>query len=451
MAIHTPAQPVGSSIVGGTNLRFLSNLAIQDRSFDPMLMEVYGKENYMYFMEKIGKARKTENETFYHYEVGGKLYPSVSVASGGSATPGATATVVIAAESHRNSGAESPLRVGEVVEIMSSGIQGKILTINKGTPNAHSCTIAPLVATDAFNPAAAEVLLFKGLKHVGEASDTFEGIQNVTRKVTNTVTEIREDYTITDKAAMERIEWSVNGRNYFRYKGTKDTEKRFLNSIEDTLVFDNPVTNTTVTANGTKGTKGAINQISAGGSIIDYTVGAIDIPDFQTMVRIFDQNGAPAEIHHICDPLQFQEIQTSLFDKYPNGAILWDSVGGSEQAAAKYGFRSLSVENYNFHWKKYAPFSPAWKYGRLSGSARYNNYGIVIPMGAHTDPRTSEVSPTFEIRYQEIPGKGMVHAWETGALASTPTNGKLNVTNSYAAFRGLQLKAANQCVILRGS
>ena len=450
MAIHQPAQPVGVSVVGGTNLAFLSSLNIKDRSFDRQLMEVYGTENYMYFQERIGKMRETMNEEFYHYEVGGKLYPSVVVASGGSATPGATATVVIAASSHRNSGTESPLRVGEVIEIASSGIMGKILTINKGSANAHSCTVAPLLATDAFNPGAGEFLLFKGLQDVGEASDTFEGLQNVTRRVTNTITEIREDYTITDKAKAERVEWSVNGQQYYKYKGTKDAEKRFLNAMEDKLMFGTQVTNTNITSNGTRGTKGAINQITSGGSVIDYNAGSLDIADFQTMARVFDQNGAPAEIHHLVDPFQYQEIQNLLFGTYPNGAVLWDSVGGSKEAAAKYGFSSLALEGYNWHWKKYAPFSPEWKYGVIPTASRYRNYGMAIPMGSHTDPRTSDVSATFEIRWQDF-GKGQIHAWDHGALAATPTNGKMNVTNSFVGYRGLQLKAANQCIILQGS
>ncbi|HEY8388437.1 MAG TPA: hypothetical protein VIK74_07525 [Parasegetibacter sp.] len=448
MSIHQPAQPTGVVVPNGTNLAFLSALGIQDRSFDKELMEVYGPENYCFFTEKMGKFRVTENEEFYHYEAN-KSFPSVQVASGGSGTPGANATIVIAAASHTNGGTQSPLRVGEVVEIMASGIMGKITQVNKTTPNAHTATIAPLLATDAFNPSANDYLLFKGLQDEGEASDTREGISDITRKVTNTITEFREDFTITDKASMERIEWSFGGRSYYKYRGTKQTEKRFLGSMEDKLVFGTPVTNTNI-ANGTKGTKGMLSQVGSGGSTLDYAAGALDIADFQAMIRIFDQNGAPAEVHMLNDQYQFQEIQDALFAKYQNGSILWDSVGGKE-AAAKYGFKSLQIENYTFHWKKYAPFSPAWKYGVLATQARYHNFGVAIPQGQHTDPRTGDVGPTLEIRYQNVPGHGSIYAWDHGGLSSKGTNGKLSVTNSFAAYRGLQLKAANQCVILQGS
>jgi hypothetical protein len=452
MSAHTPSQPGGVSIAGGTNLAFLSSLNVKDRSFDPKLMEVYGSESYMYFMEKIGRKKKVENQEFYHYEVGGKLYPAVQVASvSGGGSAGVVATVTIASGSHRNSGAESPLRVGENVEIMASGIIGKITAINKSVAGAHTATIYPLLATDTFNPAASDWLLFKGLQDVGEASDTYEGIQNTTRKVTNTTTQIREDYPITDLAAMERVEWEVNGVPYFKYKGTRDTDKRFNGSIEDKLVFGVQITNTNLTSNGATGTKGAINQISSGGSSLQYTQGAMDISDYQAIARILDANGAPHSIHHLCDPFQFQEIQNSLFAKYPNGAIVWDTVGGSKEAAAKYGFAGLHLENYDWFWKKYAPFSPEWKYGIQATSARYRHFGMIIPQGSHTDPKTSEVSPTFQICYQNIPNHGEYHIYEHGGLASRPTGGKQNIITTYVTNKGLQLKAANQCILFEGA
>jgi len=294
MAQHSPQQPAGVSIAGGTSLAFLSNLAINDRSFDKDLIEVYGKESYIYFMEKLGKKTQVDNQTFYHYEVGGKLYSAVQVASAtGGASPGVVATITVSAGSHRNAGTESPLRVGEVVSILASGIHGKITAINKTSASAHTATIYPLLSTDAFLPAANGWLLFKGLQDVGEGSDTFEGIQNTTRKISNTITEFREDYTILDRAAAERIEWAVNGVHYYQRKGTRDTEKKFLNSIDDKLMFGTVVNNTNLTASGAVGTKGAINQIASGGSSLGYTAGAIAMSDFQSMTRIFDQNGAP--------------------------------------------------------------------------------------------------------------------------------------------------------------
>lgn len=433
-------------------MSFLSALQIQDRSFLPDLLEIYGPESYLYLMELLGKKTKVENESFYHYQNKGKRFIAVQVASHtGGLSAGVTAVCTIAAASHQNSGTESPLRIGEVVEISANGIMGKITAIDKSTPSAHTATITPLRSTETFAPANNDYLLFKGLQDVGEASDAFEGQQRGSSKITNTVTQIREDYKITDKAAMETIEWSFQGQKYYRYKGTKDAEIYFLNSVEDKMVFGVDVTTAALTAAGTSGSKGLITQITSGGSDLGYTAGSMAVTDFQSITRQLTFNGAGSEVHHLCDIYQFQEIQNFLFGKFTNGAVLWDSVGGSSEAAAKYGFKSLEIDGFNFHWKKYAPFSPEWKYGVAPASAsNYKNYGLVIPVGGMRDPESGSIVPTFEVCYTDIPNAGEINAYEYGGLAKTNKTGKQELRNVFITHKGLRLRAANQCVIMNG-
>lgn len=452
MATFAPLQPGGVSISGGTNLAFLSAMSIQDRSFLPELQEIFGKESYIYMMENIFGKDKTDNETFYHYEPRGKRAAAVKVAShtgGGSA--GASAVITLAAASHYNSGTESAIRVGEEVMISADGIIGKISAVDKTTPNAHTATVLPVNTADTFAPADNDWLLFQGLADVGEGSDKFANIQQIIRKVTNTVTEIREDYEITDKAAMERLEVSFGGKNYFRFKGTKDAEIRFLNTQESKLVFGGVVNNTSITSNGTVGSLGLIPQVRAGGSSLSYTPGSFTLSKFQEITRQLHFNGAASEIHHLCDVFQYQDVQNNLFAKYENGAILWDSVGGSKEAAAKYGFAGLFMEGYNWMWKMYAPFSPQWKYGvDPATDHHYKNFGVALPMGAVRDPKTAATRPMINVMYQPQPNGEEVHSWATGAHAPTPTSTKAGIVNSFLTMKGLRLSGANQCVIIEG-
>ena len=448
MAAHAPLQPAGISVSGGT---FRSALQFADRSFKEQLMEVYGKENYLYLMELLGNKEVTTNHDFYHYETRGKLHSAVQVASIAPVSPtaGVSVTVTIAAGSHHNSGTQSPLRVGEVLEVSASGVQGKILTVNKAADGAHTATVPPLHPTDTFAPAANDWLLFKGAVDMGEKSGKVDNIQNLVRKVENTVTEIREDFEITDKAAMERVEFSVDGQKYFKYKGTKDAEKRFLNNVENKLVFGVNVTNTNIT-NGTEGTLGLIPQVASGGSDLGYTAGSMAITDFQSATRQLNFNGAPAEIHHLSDVYQNQEIQRLLFGTYDQGAVLWESVGGSAVAAAKYGFSSLAIDGYNFHFKKYAPFSPEAMYGVAPAVASaYKNYGLLIPQGSHRDPRTSAVRPMLTIMYQNTPD-GEILSMESGGFAQSNRTPDMTLVNTLVTYKGLRLAAANQCIILQG-
>lgn len=447
MAAHVPTQPTGVALSTGTNLSFLSGLQIQDRSFYPDLIEKYGTELYAFFLGITGKKVRTENETFYHYEKRRLMQP-VQVASVTGGTAGATAAVTIAAGSHYDSGSKSPIRVGEVYMISASGILGKVLSVNKASAGAHVANIAPVKSAQAFNPAANDWLLPQGRYLEGENSSDQDGISPIVDKVTNTVTEVREDYRITDKALMEKVEWvdPYTKQNYYRRLATGDAEKRFLLTAELLTVFSDDVTNSNITS---KGTKGMLAQITSGGSDLSYTANSMAIADFQTMTRTLTFNGAAPELHHLADVYQYQEIQKLLFTTYPNGAIMWGSVGGSKEAAAAYGFQSLAIDGFTFHFKKYAPFSPEWVWGVAPASTpNYRNFGVVIPQGFSTVVGNNNL-PTICLRYQSVNGQEVM-AWETGAFADSNKTAAAEVKNHLLAYYGVQVTAANQCVIFNG-
>lgn len=448
MPAHVPTNPTGVVSTNGANLSFLSALQIQDRSFTPTLVEKYGDQMYTFLLDVFGKKVKTENETFYHYEKRRLLQP-VQVASVTGGTTGATATVTFASGSHFNSGTQSPVRVGEVYMIAASGILGRVLTVNKGTASAHTATIAPLLSTQAFNPGANDWLLPQGQYLAGERSSKGDSIQPITDKVTNTVTEIREDYQITDKALMEKVEWQdpYTKQNYYRRLGTGDAEKRFLLTQELLTVFAEATTNTNVSSIS-KGTKGMLRQITDNGSDLSYTAASMAIADFQQVTRTLTFNGAAAELHHLADVYQYQEIQRLLFSTYPNGAIMWGSVGGSADAAAKYGFQSLAIDGFTFHFKKYAAFSPEWVWGVTPASTpNYRNYGVIIPQGFSTVVGQGSL-PTISLRYMSVDNQEMA-AWETGGLAPQNKTDVAELWNHMIAYRGVQVAAANQCVIFQ--
>jgi hypothetical protein len=451
MAAHVPTQPVLSA--GAFNKAFLSPLSILDRSYSPKLVEKYGAEKYTQLLEMIGRKVKVENNSFYHYERT-KRHPSVVVESiTGGASAGADVTVTIEEASHWDSGTKSPLRVGEVVQWANNGRLGKITAINTSVADAHTATIKPLRSTEQFNPALGDVLLFQGIQHVGEASGAQTSYQPRIEKITNTVTEIREDYEFTDKAGMEKIEWQdpTSGMYYFQYYGTKEAEMRFLNNREMMTVFSVDVTNTGITSNGTVGNKGMLEQIIAGGSDIGYTGGSMDtIVDLQKVTRELEFNGSNAEIHALMDTYQYQELQRKLFAQYTNGAILWGAAGGSAEVAAKLGFMSYTIDGFTFHFKKYAAFQPEKVYGVAPASYVYKNYGVFIPQGFGNDPMTGQKLPTISLRYQEIPGIGEINAYEYGGLAQSNKTAEQKLFNVLIGHYGVQVQAANQCVIFNG-
>lgn len=413
------------------------------------LDQQYGRQSYIWLLESIGNKSKVTNKSFYHWEERGKLHHAIEVVGPYAPAAGASITVVLAAGSHLNGGTQSPVRVGEIVENAATGVQGKITAINKTTPSAHTATIAPLRNADTLTTAAGAFFVFRGMTDVGEASDVVDSLVNPARKVTNTVTEIREDCRITDLAAMEKVEFSVDGKHYYSYKGTRDAERRFLNQQEDKLMFGLNIDNTTITANGTAGSLGLIPQIKSRGGQIASAAGTYDIARFQEICRQLDYNGSTAEVQILSDTVQYQEIQSELFSVYDQGAILWDSVGGSKEAAAKYGFKGLEIEGRNFHFKKYLAFNTESKYGVTPASSYYRNFGVVLPMGKIRDKESGNMAPVLEVCYLEMPGIGEYNIYDHGGLSQgNNKTGKQELINTFVTHKGLRLRGANQCLIV---
>jgi hypothetical protein len=448
---HEASQP--TVISGGANRAFVSGLNIFDRSYSDKLVQKYGNEKYSQVLEMLGLKVKTENRDFYHYERR-RRHASVKVASlSGGGSPGVNALVTVSSENHYDSGSKSPGRLGEVVQAGVTGILGKITAINVTTPNAHVYTIAPLRSTERFNPGAGDFLFFHGLQHIGEASTAQTAMQPLVDKITNSITEIREDYDITDKAAMEKIEWRDpdSGMTYYKYYGTSEAEARWLNNRELLAMFSVDVTNTGITSNGTVGTKGILDQVRAAGATLQYTPGSLAIFDWQRVSREMDFNGASAEAHVLSDTFQNQELNRSLFSAFDDGAVLWGSAGGSKEVAAKLGFSSFAIDGVTFHFKKYYGFTPEKMYGVAPTlTTAYRNYGLIIPQGYGTDPMTAQKLPTICLRYQEIkPGMEM-NVYEYGGLAETNKTPEQKLSNVIVGHYGVQVQAANQCVIFQG-
>jgi hypothetical protein len=247
---------------------------------------------------------------------------------------------------------------------------------------------------------------------------------------------------------MERLEVEYDGQRYYRYAGSKEAEKMFLNHREKMLLFSRTVNNSNITTNGTVGTKGMLQQIVSGGSTLSYTAGSIDILKFQEVGRELTYNGASSEIHALQDIYQFDEVQRLLFAQYSGGGILWDSVGGSRDAAARYGFTSLAIGGFSYHFKKYSGFTPEHEYGVQPATApAYRNYGLFIPQGFSNVVGNGSL-PTIALRYQECPSGGEVNAYVSGGAAEDNKTGKQEIIHTAVGYYGVQVAAANHCVIL---
>ena len=460
MANTYPSTPTPSGVaLSSANRTLLNNLNIFDRSFEKNLVRIYGAENYAIVQMALGNSvmeAKSDNRQFYHYEKRG-LHQAVTVNAQITApAAGAAVTVTLGSGSYYSSGTQSPIRVGEVVRVMTSGIEGQVTAVNKNTANAHTATITPLRAADAFvsagsaNLLAGEYLLLRGAVNIGEQSTVLDGISPLLDKITNTTTEHRDDFTITDRADIEKNEVDFgNGQFYYYYLAMDDMNKRYMNQaffkIMEGVAVDN-------LSNGTVGTLGVIPRVSAAGSTIQYSASSgPTIANIHTLTRTLNFYGGAGEYHFLQDIYQRQAVNDLLFGSYNNGAIRYASVGGSEEASVSYGFNSFSIDGYTFHFFLNNMFSPEAVYQINPGAQvpEKRNYGLLIPQKINNDAKTGKQFPSFQIVFQEVNGQRVLTT-ETGMLAPANKTTTANKTITMLSYPGVRTFAANQYAIFQG-
>jgi len=424
-------QPGGVST--SINRQFVSDLSILKPQYFPQFIEKYGSQNYAQLLEALGMKATVPAKKFGHFESRGKLHDNVKVSSiSGGASAGATITIEVDAASTNNS--RSPVRLGEVVENAKNGKQYKITTVT----DYNTFTMTPFDSTEVANTtvAAADFLLFRGISEAGEASTKFDSLTGLIEEKTFYTTEIREDFTITDRAKIEELWFEVNGQPYYTYKGLDEAVRRFMNNKEFKLMFGKP--------QGATGSTGLIPQVEAGGQVTTWG-NTFDIDDFHNLARLADFNGGAQEYHFLMDSYLRSAVDDALFAKYQNGSIVWASVGGSSEVAVKYGFDSLKIDGTTFHLKKYLPFNAEAVYGQSIGtSGYYARTGLLIPVKDGRDAQSGDKVPSLRIVYNEVePGKE-IKVWETGALAKVPTSDKMELNVHHMSYCGIQLFAANQ-------
>ncbi len=456
------SQPYGDGAL-------ISLLQLAEKETYRGLVQRYGNQDYTFFLETYGHVETIESQEFEWWEEHGKLHQGFTVQTAVTApAANATVTVVLTAGSHWSSGAKSPIYEGVSVRIVSSGIEGVIMTVNKGTAGAHSCTIRPKKAGSAFvsagsaNLLANEVIEIKGNVDAGERSDKLDSTLEILDKYSNTTTEIRADLEITDRAAMQKV-WpnlpagavSIGGLRPYTHYNLFKTEKRFLNDTDFKLLFGDVQTNTAMYTNSV-GSQGVIPVIRARGNTSTYTGGALNLAKIQEINRGNDVEGTAAYIHWLMDIFQSDDFDNTLFGELggnANAPFVYGGGASSEQASINYGFGSIRVGDYFYQKKKMPMFNAEVRTGLVPTTDEFRNFGVQIPQGTTRDAKDpKKVYANLTIMRETPVGGGVrngIKVWEWGANADRPQGSLATHGISMQSFKATRLAGANQFRIVR--
>lgn len=466
-------QPGNISITGGVNRALISQLQILKPALYQKYTEKYGDEMYIMWLQTYAGMEKAINQTYTWAENRGKLMPGIGVATqvaGGAA--GSTVTVTLSAADHYNAGTQSPLRVNETLRVASSNIEGVILTIDTTTPNAFTFTVRPKKSTQSFvsagstNLLAGEILKFGGYMDAGEASSQIEPLIHLDQTYSNNITEMREDWAATDLAEMAEVFYSEGvsgtepaggtqaGYSYFTYKGLVKSNTRYVNNIEDKLMFGDTQNNTGLS--NSLGTQGMVPKIIQDGETIGMTPGTVDLQKLHEITRIMDVNGCAKQNLWLQDIFLRQAFTDGIFKEFPAGAWVWGKNESSEDAAIAYGVQSMKIDEYLFMAKKYKKLNTEVTTGKTPTTDYFRNSGIIVPMGSVQDAKDStKTYKNVTIMYQDAPGGGTqgngIRVWQWGGGSRNPTDGTMRDHVSQITYRGMRICGANQFIFTQAS
>jgi hypothetical protein len=439
MALTNPSAINPTAVAQSADRGLLSTLDLITPNFYEKYVDKYKWWNdyYMITTTLAGKEIFSPNQVFSHVEPANRRAPYVLVASVSTETPSAGAAVTVTIDSSFVWNSASPLRVGEIVEIANNsnvgaviGVQGQITAVNSDT----ECVIKPLLSTQSFACNGAETnLLFRG-RAVGEASEVGGSLQRQDITVNGLCTEVREDYTTTDRSLAERV-FPENTVGAYSYRGIQTADMRFMDAREAKHMFGTKSNNSGVSETSA----GLIPQIVDGGIAVTYS--SFDATALDNIAKGLDKEVGANEYHWLMDTNQFIAVQNFIQNKYTAGAINYGSFNGSKEIAIAQGFTSYTIHGRTFHMKKYMGFNAGAQYG--VASSKWDDNGVLIPMDSQRDAATGEAVNSFGLRYQLYNGQRF-YKFDTGGLAKVPTSGKMELTISHIAKEGLQVFGVNR-------
>ena len=453
------SQPGGSvSSFGRINESYLNNL--NDKSFGPHVYEMFETDriylDIMYGLPGSIVDETVRNRMFYHFERGTGTASSKIASNVPGTGAGNAVTIPIASSSHTDSGNSSPFIVEEIVYLATNReATGKVISKNTTTPNAHTVTILPIngysfVSAGLALVSAGDILLSQGRLYAGEGAQGADSQVIKPFRVFNTVSTHRKDYKASNYALNEKHEYEMNGSSYLLEQIIYDGNKEYLKEQAMSMFFGEQVAGL---SNGDTGSRGIIPTVKQSGININYNASSMTIEDIRTLARQLKFYGGPTEYHWLIDTYQREQTDELLRGKYQNGAISYGSFNDKSEVAVKYGFDSFNISGISFHFTDTSVFTPEITH-RVSPSLTpaTRNYGLLIPQMSVKNEETGDSMRLLHKVYQVGAGtrNNRINTWQSGGLASTPTNDKSELQVTMESISSVKVIKANTFAIFQG-
>lgn len=399
-------QGIASSLTSATDkgltYSFVTGaLATQFHPFyKQFVTNTYGNQRLTSWVEMYGANGVRPNRNFRHVEKGRLQEPLIANAAAGPGAAGAAVTITLNAACLVN-GTLNPLAVGMIVYFNNKTV-GQVTAV----PAANQITVTPYGATQSISVGIGEQFFYSTALVVGEGAVMGNsGLTYPPVEFLSSMDIFRYDETFTEEemvAINQSIELypfvnSETGETiYLQYQSQiKDAEIMFLNSRELYLASATVASNAAITNTGVKGVTGIIPTIISSGTNKQYqNLVGFQISDLQDMSLVAKRNNSPMEYMWWGGAELNNQLQVSVKDWFPNGAVTYGAFGDSQSEAIKFGYTSISAFDMTWHIKSL----PLFMNPSFHGAA-----GMPYPRSAIVCPATDTFNNASQpVKYIEI-------------------------------------------------
>jgi hypothetical protein len=231
---------------------------------------------------------------------------------------------------------------------------------------------------------------------------------------------------MTRQTWTEVTDQNNNVRAYYML-GQVDMDYRLSLKMDGAMLFGKRTTNDLAidpdTGRPIKTTQGVIPAIRERGHDYPVAEGDFDVPDFDDIDRILDQEGASSYVMSMVGIKRHQEIENVLYEYLQNteesfatDVMATDLFGGGldgKSKAVSVNFQSLFKSERKFLFKRMNNFNNPKTYGSEGFGAP--NFAVMMPLSKSKEPRTGKPLESVGVRYRELgPYNRRMEVWTVG-------------------------------------
>ena len=409
----TGANPVAAAFTQG----YVSLWDINKPEKRNELILKYGDQGLGFFgtVASIGNSRPVTNFAYQHYEKEWIHHYFTNLNAVGNPGTGNPVTVTLSPSDVSPQSLYYPRLFFDV--IFPNYVTGKITNIDASNINAPILTITP------FNSSANIGAIGAG-QQLGIFANGFPPGTAGPRGTVTQVTELSFNTQIlkaafeTDNSELTNAKWITKdtmGNDITPYaytQGLMDAEYDLSLSMDGAALFNNPMTNTTLTNAGHAAMSGLVPSMITGSNNQPYQTGLVSLPQFDIMGKRLTKQFAPEEHTGLLGEDLYVEMENLLVDFNVQNPMVWTTEGSKDPAKLRIEMKQIKKNGYTYNMSKLKIFSHPQIYAMAGYTT--TGLGIFYPSMQRKDAKGNMI-PYVGTTYKAMDGYSRKRIiWATG-------------------------------------